>query len=301
MLESPTLDQLRMFVAVAERGSFRAAAQRLGRVQSAVSAAIAKLEGDLQLLLFDRAGHRPELTDEGRALLADARILLMKADAFKARANGFREGVEAAICVAVDPLLPLPLIARSLVDLRRDFPSVGVRLRTAPLGAAIQALLDDTCSTAFTTADIRLPRVEAQPIATLPAMVRVCAAGHPLAVEIAGKSWSDAELADHVQIVVSDPSPVTGEQLFGVVSPDIWRVGDIATKLALIREGAGWGSLPPWLVEDDLAAGRLVPIGTGQDRPASMTVFRLHRSSVPLGPAARHLSALLAGKLCHRA
>jgi hypothetical protein len=67
MLDALTLDQMRTFVAVADAGRFRAAAIRLARVQSAVSHAISNLEDQLGVALFDRTGHRPILTAEGRA------------------------------------------------------------------------------------------------------------------------------------------------------------------------------------------------------------------------------------------
>ena len=59
MLDALTLDQLRVFAAVADAGSFRAAARQLSRVQSAVSHAIANMESELGVSLFDRQGRRP--------------------------------------------------------------------------------------------------------------------------------------------------------------------------------------------------------------------------------------------------
>jgi len=56
MLDAMTLDQIRTFVTVADSGSFRSGAARLLRVQSAVSHAIANLEAELELQLFDRSG-----------------------------------------------------------------------------------------------------------------------------------------------------------------------------------------------------------------------------------------------------
>lgn len=56
MLDALTLDQMRIFVAIAETGSFRAAAARLSRVQSALSHAVANLEAELGVSLFDRSG-----------------------------------------------------------------------------------------------------------------------------------------------------------------------------------------------------------------------------------------------------
>src|SRR5262245_66580560 len=114
MLDALTLDQMRTFVAVADAGSFRSAAIRLVRVQSAVSHAIANLEDHLGVTLFDRSGHRPVLTAEGHALLADARAILLKVDGMRARARGLGEGVELELAIAIDPQFPLELAAAEI-------------------------------------------------------------------------------------------------------------------------------------------------------------------------------------------
>ena len=79
MLDSLTLDQLRVLVAVAETGSFSAAARKLGRVQSAISQSVQSLENALGTTLFDRAGKVPKLNDAGQVILTDARRLLGEA------------------------------------------------------------------------------------------------------------------------------------------------------------------------------------------------------------------------------
>ena len=76
MIDSLTLDQMRILVAVADAGSFSAAARKLGRVQSAISQSIQTLETTLGLVLFDRSGKTPQLTDAGKALVGDARVLI---------------------------------------------------------------------------------------------------------------------------------------------------------------------------------------------------------------------------------
>src|SRR5215475_15292890 len=149
MLDALTLDQMRTFVAIADTGSFRAAATRLARAQSAVSHAIANLEGQLGVALFDRSGHRPVLTAEGRALLADMRAILLKVDGVRARARGLGEGLELALAIAIDPQFPLELAASALKDLAVAYPSVGVRLLSTPLGASIVALRGGLCSLAI--------------------------------------------------------------------------------------------------------------------------------------------------------
>src|SRR5260370_12810822 len=88
MLDAVTLDQLRTFIAAADEGSFSAAGRRLRRAQSVVSHTLANLEGQLGVKLFDRSARLPLLTDQGPALLVDARAVAGDITPFKARPTG---------------------------------------------------------------------------------------------------------------------------------------------------------------------------------------------------------------------
>lgn len=290
MLDALTLDQMRAFVAVAETGSFRAAAARLARVQSAVSHAIGRLETELGSSLFDRSAHRPVLTPEGHSLLADVRTILLKVDTLRARAQGLGEGVELGFAIALDPQFPLGLAAAALNDLHDIYPSVAVRVLTASLGEAVHALQERRCSLAISGIDIPDPRMERQALSFI-SRVAVVASSHPLARRAAeGEPITAAELADHVQIVAEDPSPLTAGREYDVLSPGTWRVSDNATKHALILAGVGWGSLPLWLVKSDLGDGRLVRAPAAEFGAEGQTVVRawlMRRTDEHLGPAAR--------------
>ncbi|MBV9510878.1 MAG: LysR family transcriptional regulator, partial [Caulobacteraceae bacterium] len=85
-----SLDQLRILVAIADAGSFSAAGRRLGRAQSAISQAVAGLEGAQAVQLFERGGHRPRLTEVGRLLVDQARLVLASAARFEAVAANTR-------------------------------------------------------------------------------------------------------------------------------------------------------------------------------------------------------------------
>ena len=70
----PTLDQIAVFLAIVEAGSFTAAARKLNRATSVISYAVTNLEAQLGVSLFERAGaRRPRLTEAGRAILSDSR------------------------------------------------------------------------------------------------------------------------------------------------------------------------------------------------------------------------------------
>jgi DNA-binding transcriptional LysR family regulator len=93
------------------------------------------------------------------------------------------------------------------------------------------------------------------PVASVPLVV-VTAPSHPLA-QLKGRVKRDT-LSDHVQLVLTDRSGITGNRDQGVYSTMTWRLADLAAKHAMLRAGLGYGSLPSHLVEDDLASGRLV-------------------------------------------
>src|SRR6202453_2841711 len=102
MLHGVSLDQLRTFIAAADEGSFSAAGRRLKRAQSVVSQTLANLEGQLGVKVFDRSGRFPVLTDQGRALLADARAIAGNVDLFKAQARSLAGGLEPELSVVID-------------------------------------------------------------------------------------------------------------------------------------------------------------------------------------------------------
>jgi DNA-binding transcriptional LysR family regulator len=287
MLDALTLDQIRMFVTVAEAGSFRSGAGRVLRAQSAVSHAIANLEAQLGVALFDRSGHRPVLTAAGLALLEDARAVLLKVDFMKSRARGLVQGVETELALVVDTLYPLPVVAAALKDLRDALPAVRLRLATEALGGPLQALRDQRCDLAILAGEDFLdPRIDTEALQPVP-IVAVAAAAHPLARR--RKALTSVDLADHLQIVLEDPTPLSRGRDFGVLSPETLRVGSQDAKRALILAGAGWGRLPHWAVARELADRQLVLLpatALGPGGVAHTATYLARRNDRPLRAAA---------------
>src|SRR6266852_1705661 len=146
MLEGITLDQLRTFIAAVDEGSFSAAGRKLRRAQSVVSQALANLEAQLGLKLFDRSARYPKLTDEGRSLLVDARSVADNVDEFKSRARAMREGLEPELSVAIDVMYPMDALTRAAAHSRQTYPHTPLRLYVEALGGVIKPVLDRNCS-----------------------------------------------------------------------------------------------------------------------------------------------------------
>src|SRR5690606_23989362 len=148
-------DQLRIFLAVADEGSFNRAARKLGRALSVVSYGISTLESQLGVVLFRREGSRkPEITDAGRALLADARAVSDEADGLVARARGIRQGLETEVALAVDVMVPSSVVAGVLRHFQDVFPTVNLRLHVEALGAVAALVLDRRADLAIAGPDI---------------------------------------------------------------------------------------------------------------------------------------------------
>lgn len=298
MLDTLTLDQIRTFVTIADSGSFRSAARRLSRVQSGVSVAIANLEAALGVELFDRSGHRPVLTAQGQVLLGNARDIILRIDVMRAQARGFAQGVETELAISVDTLYPIQDIARAISQMRRYFPAVAVKVWSEAMGGPLDALRNKRSALAIMVGeDFRDPRIRFEPLASI-RQVAVVASTHPLASGDAGRPLDVMDLADHLQIVLSDPSDISAGRDFGVVSPQTCRVNTQDTKHNLIIGGAGWGRLPLWLVERNLKQGTLVRLNVsamGRNGEATSSAYIAHRRDEALGLAAQKLADLLIG------
>jgi DNA-binding transcriptional LysR family regulator len=167
-----TLEQLRIFAAVAEQQHVTRAAQALNLAQSAASAAIAALEARHGTRLFHRVGRGIELTEAGRLFLAEARAVLARAEAAElvlSELGGLKRGwlaLQASLTI-VSYWLP-----RHLVAFRRAFPQIDIRLgiaNTTQVAAAVhsgatelgfvEGAVDDPALTSMTVARDQLELV----------------------------------------------------------------------------------------------------------------------------------------------
>jgi DNA-binding transcriptional LysR family regulator len=280
----PSHDQLRIFLAVADEGSFNRAAKTLGRALSVVSYGIAALEAQLGVALFDRAGsRRPVLTDAGQALLADARAVAADLDRLVGRARGIRQGLESELVLAIDVMVPTATAASMLRAFQQTFPSVNLRLHVEALGAVAALVLDRRASLAIAGPDmIDHPDLERQGVGCV-GLVAVAAPSHPLARP---GPIQPGEARTHLQLVLTDRSPLTEGRDYSVLSPRSWRLGDLGAKHALLVEGIGWGYMPAHVVAADLAAGRLARLELPEASPVDYSFHALWRRDESLGPAA---------------
>ena len=294
MLEALSLDQLRVFIAAAETGSFSAAGRKLRRAQSLVSQTIANLEAQLEVRLFDRTKKYPRLTGAGQALLVEARLVVERMDGFKARAKTMAEGLEPELSAVVDVMYPMAVLTKAVGFFRQTYPRTPLLLYVEALGAVVQTVLDGRARIGVIGSLPAIPEsVHSEPLLEVP-FVTVVAPHHPMA-KIRGVVPKSA-LAEHVQLVLTDRSTLSEGRTFGVLSPLTWRLADLGAKLEFLRAGFGWGHMPLPVVESPLARKELVRIRVeGVPANARMPTHAVYRKDAPPGPAGRAFIQQLKG------
>ena len=295
MIDPLTLDQMRVLVAVADEGSFSAASRALGRVQSAISQSIQTLETTLGVSLFDRSYKTPRLTDAGRAIVDDARALIVAAGALRARAQSIAEDVEPELTLAVDAIFPMPLLMESLKAFRSAFPVVPATLFTEALGGAEQRLRDGAARLAIYTVPPTRPSDLFAEFMTRIVLWPVVAADHPLA-KLPGPLTREL-LEPHVQLVLTDRTPLTQNMSGGIVSRHIWRFADLSTRLDFLMAGFGWCNMPIHMVVDPIAAGRLKRLDIADRDEVALPIYVVHERGRSPGRAGRWLVADLRERL----
>jgi DNA-binding transcriptional LysR family regulator len=284
---TPTLDQLQIFLAVVDVGSFAGAARKLGRATSVISYSITNLEAQLGVVLFDRCStKKPLLTEAGKTVLAEARSVSHGIDRLRANVKGIVQGLESEIHLVLDMMLPAARVTDVLKSFQHEFPTVALRIRTEGLGAVTQVVLDGlatigVCGPPDTEID-GLQRLGVGSVDLIP----VAAPDHPLAKLVAGFPGAPR---DFVQIVLTDRSARTQGRDLGVMGMRTWRVHDLTTKHLLLKEGMGWGTMPLPMVREDLQAGRLVHLHLPDFKGGPYRFFAIYKTDNPPGPAGQFI------------
>ena len=195
MMRIMTLEQLRVFVAVAERQHVTRAADALNLTQSAVSAAIAALESRHETKLFNRVGRGIELTDAGKLFLTEAKAILTRVEAAELALAEFSGLKSGTLSVKASQTIASFWLPRHLVAFRRAYPGIDVRLsigNSAQVAAAIRA---GTADLGFVEGEVLDPALVSRPIAR-DQMIVVVGPDHPWtsrqivnAADIADKEW----------------------------------------------------------------------------------------------------------------
>src|ERR1700694_2494412 len=144
-----TLEQLRVFVAVAERQHVTRPSGMLNLAHSAVSAAIAALEARHGAKLFDRVGRGVELTEAGALFLVEARAVLARAEAAGRVLSELGNLTRGTLAVQASQTIANYWLPRHLVAFRHKYPGIDIRLTIGNTAQAASAVLKGAAELGF--------------------------------------------------------------------------------------------------------------------------------------------------------
>ena len=278
-----TLEQLRVFVAVAEREHVTQAARALNLAQSAASAAIAALEGQYQTKLFDRVGRGVTLTQAGRVFLVEARAVLARAAAAELALAGLGALSHGTLAVQASQTIASYWLPHHLVAFHRAHPGVEIRLTVGNTAQVARAVREGEAELGFVEGAVADPALIGTVVAHDRLMLLV-APDHPWA----GRDVTPAEMAAGAW-VLREPGSGTRSEFeraltgFGVAPGTLQVVLEMPSNEAVraaVEAGAGATALSASVAAPSLEAGLLCR--AGPDLPERAFQVLRHRE--------RHLS-----------
>jgi len=253
-----SLESLEVLDAIARKGSFAAAAESLFRVPSAVTYTVRKLEEDLNVQLFNRSGHRAELTLAGTELLKEGRNLLNAASELESRVKRVAKGVETELTIAVSDLFDITSIYPILDKFYNQNFGTRIKLTQEVFGGGWDALISGR-------ADITLgspgdaPPVNGfttKPIGLLEFSYAV-SPHHPLAKLT--DPLQDQDIIRHRSISAADSSRNLPPRTAGILSgQDVLTLPSMHFKLRAQLAGLGAGYVPRKIAEYYASKGQLI-------------------------------------------
>lgn len=250
-----SLDQLEMFKAAAECGSFSAAARKLRKGVSTVSTAVINLEEYLGVQLFDRATRKPTLTVEGERLLARAKVLFSEVSRIESSLTLKDKDVESLFKIGVGELVPSNFFEVPCEKLSQRYVDTRVRIERAEPEALIEGLKTKRF-------DVVLLAHYGQPDVIYNAigvgfieMVLVCSPDSHL-TDLGIVEAQTLFLQRQIVCLSLVRNPMLSNTL--IYSPDLWETSSIEDMVKLIEQGVGWGCIPKELAQERIALGTLV-------------------------------------------
>ena len=253
-----TPDALAMLQAIAQAGSFAAAARAMGVVPSALTYRVRQIEDALDVLLYDRSSRQAKLTRAGAELLSEGARLLQEIDAVANRVKRVATGWESQLTIAVDTVIS----KTTMMELCESFfslnPPTRIKLRDEALTGTLEALASGQADLALGVAldAANLAGIQSKPLGSME-FVYVVAPHHPLAD--AADPLSDALIQQHRAVAVADSLQRGAGATFGLFSgQDVFTVGTMHAKLEAQLRGLGGGYLPLCMAGAYINTGRLV-------------------------------------------
>jgi DNA-binding transcriptional LysR family regulator len=253
-----TLDQLRVFVAVADREHITRAAKALRMSQGSVSGLVHRLEVTLGLPLFQRVGRNVRLTDVGESLRRLAGRVLDEVSEIEDMRAGYHAVERGEIVIAAGRVMGAHRLARWVAPFAIAHPHLTVRISLAPMHTLVEMLMGGTADVVMLGSLVKAPDIE-NLILERTDMVLLVSSEHPLATTPDPLS-ALAEYRYLAHEAGTATEPRASEALAGAADASMTVELEEGALHAALLAGLGFAMMPRSVVVDDIVAGRLVAL-----------------------------------------
>jgi DNA-binding transcriptional LysR family regulator len=259
-----TLDQWEAFWAVVQLGGFARAAAHLNRTQSTISYAVAHLQEQIGVRVFELAGRKAQLTESGRALLADVEPLLTGFKLLEDRARALASGGEAEICLAVDMAYPNERLFSALAAFENLYPHVRLKLLQEAFISPTEVFASHGAHLCIAPERVS-HEYFSQPIMNV-RLAAVARADHPLLQM--PHPLTRADLIRHLAVMLVSTEGPTPQTQRRPHSQRYLPVKTVESWIDAVRSGLCFGWLPVYRIQPYLSSGELVrlPLAVGGQR-----------------------------------
>ncbi|MDV6250172.1 LysR substrate-binding domain-containing protein [Vibrio sp. EA2] len=255
-MHSPiTLEALHILDAIDRRGSFAAAANELDRAPSSLSYQIQKLEQDLDIIIFDRSGHKAHFTEAGKLILERGREILKASEKLVNDATVLANGWELDITVAFDGIIPVSNFF-PMVNALSEVSSTRVRLQEEILAGGWESLNTGRSDLLICPSLDTLPQeVKSEKIGKM-TMLWVAAANHY--VHKRSGDFNEAAREKYRIIAIADTAREQPALSMNIIQkqPRL-TVTNFTAKVDALRAGLGIGTLPSQIAQPLIDSGEL--------------------------------------------
>lgn len=253
-----TPSSLALLQAIADSGSFAAAARAANMVPSALTYRVRQIEDALDVLLFDRSSRQARLTEAGAELLSEGARLLAEIDAVASRVRRVATGWEPRLTIAVDSIINRATVMELCAEFLRQNPPTRLVLRSETLSGTLEALTSGQADLAIGVVmdGNTKTNLQRKPLGVVN-FVFAMAPHHPLASRPA--PLSDQDIRQHRAVAIADSARSGASLTIGLLNgQDVFTVTDMPAKLDAQLRGLGAGFLPDCLAHPYVETGRLV-------------------------------------------
>ncbi|MGR5558166.1 LysR family transcriptional regulator [Vibrio fortis] len=258
-MQSPiTLEALHILDAISRRGSFAAAANELDRAPSSLSYQIQKLEQDLDIMIFDRSGHRANFTEAGQLILEQGRLILGATERLVNEASILANGWELDLTIAFDGILPVANFF-SLIDELGKISKTRVKLQEEILAGCWESLIDDRADLLVCPKMETIPSDMKSEVIGKLEMMWVAASGHYVHKR-AGEFDQKARESYRVIAIADTARDKPAISINILERQPRMTVTNFAAKVEAVTSGLGIGTLPTVVAQPLIESGAIKQI-----------------------------------------